>query len=169
MSRRRAAGLLAALILLLACSPALNWREVALGHMTALLPCKPDQAQRSMRLGQQDVVLEMAGCEAAGALFAMSHVQAQDSAHAAAVLADWRVASLRNLGATTATELPAPPGRGNAPSLMLQAQGSGSAGPPMQARLAWWRVGNDLYHLAVYAPRLTPEMTETFFSEPQLR
>jgi hypothetical protein len=33
----------------------------------------------------------------------------------------------------------------------------------VQAKLAWVGVGGDLLHLAVYAPRLTPELTEAFF------
>ncbi|MBC7916451.1 MAG: hypothetical protein H7Y28_01450 [Rhodoferax sp.] len=158
---------MAAATLLLACSPALNWREVPLGGASVMLPCKPDQAQRTVAMGGRDVVLSMAGCEAAGALFAVSHVQGGSAAHAATLLAEWRAASLQAMRSSTATELPAPAGAGRAPALFLAAQGQRPDGTVVQARLAWWLVGDVVFHMAVYADRLTPEMSETLVSEPR--
>ncbi len=157
----------AASALLLACSPALNWREVPLGGAAVMLPCKPDQAQRTVAMGGRDVVLSMAGCEAAGALFAVSHVQAANAAHAATLLTEWRAASLQAMRSSTATELPALVGAGRAPALSLAAQGQRPDGTAVQARLAWWLVGDAVFHMAVYADRLTPDMSETLVSEPR--
>lgn len=153
--------------LLLACSPALNWREVSLGGASVMLPCKPDQAQRTVPMGGRDVVLSMAGCEAADALFAVSHVQTSNAAHSAALLAEWRVASLQAMRSSTATELPASAGAGSQPALQLSAQGQRPDGTAVQARLAWWLVGDAVFHMAVYADRLTPEMGDTLLSEPR--
>jgi hypothetical protein len=158
---------MAAVITLMACSPALNWREVPLGGSAVLLPCKPDQAQRTVAMAGRDVVLSMAGCEAAGALFAVSHVQAGDAAHAEKLLAEWRAASLQAMRSSTATELPAPVGAGRAPAVLLAAQGQRPDGTAVQARLAWWLVGDAVFHMAVYADRITPEMSETLVSEPR--
>lgn len=60
------------------CTPAFNWREVSFeqGGVTALLPCKPDRATRTVQLGGQAAQMSMAGCESGGAMFAVSLVQA---------------------------------------------------------------------------------------------
>ena len=42
-------------------------------------------------------------------------------------------------------------------------------GSAVQAQLLWLNKGTDLYHVAVYAPTLRPEMTELLFSELSLR
>lgn len=56
-----------------ACTPSLNWREVRLAPTTAvaLLPCKPDRAERSVPLGGEPTTLAVSGCEAGGATFAL--------------------------------------------------------------------------------------------------
>ena len=67
----RAARLLAAAVPALACSPVFNWREVPVGEsLVAMLPCKPDRAERSLPMGAATVPIDMAGCEAGGATFA---------------------------------------------------------------------------------------------------
>lgn len=160
-------GLAAGLVLAqLACSPALNWREVHLDRMTARLPCKPDHAQRMVHLGRQEVALEMVGCEAEGALFAISHVRLQDIDHAADVLVAWRSNALSQLQSTQVTGWVNRPGHATE---MLTASGRRSDGSAVQAQLAWWVRGADIFHAAVYADRVTPEMADTFFSEPRIQ
>lgn len=63
--------------LLLACSPALNWRQMDLAEADGLrlrLPCKPDRHERSVRLDgvAQPVRMAMWSCEAAGATWVLS-------------------------------------------------------------------------------------------------
>ncbi|MDP9901345.1 hypothetical protein [Variovorax ginsengisoli] len=79
---------------LLACSPTFNWRETPLGAdgLVALLPCKPDRATRELPMGADPVRVEMVGCEAGGATFAVAHAQAADAAQAEAWLRAWRAA-----------------------------------------------------------------------------
>jgi hypothetical protein len=60
-----------------ACSPSLNWRAVPVQHLVAMLPCKPDQAQRTVDLAATPYTLAVWGCEAGGALFAVSHMRMQ--------------------------------------------------------------------------------------------
>jgi len=62
------------LLAIVACTPTLNWREVRLAALTTFLPCKPDQAERTMRLGNADVVMEETGCETSDTVYAISHV-----------------------------------------------------------------------------------------------
>ena len=63
-----------AVVVLGACSPALDWRTVELEGLRTVLPCKPDRAARDVVLGELPVRMSMAGCEAQGALFAISQV-----------------------------------------------------------------------------------------------
>jgi len=79
-------------LMLAACSPVFNWREVPVGEagLVALLPCKPDRAARSVALGTASVEVRMAGCEAGRATFAVAQVLAADRVQADLWLAAWR-------------------------------------------------------------------------------
>jgi hypothetical protein len=168
-----------------ACTPALNWREVRLDGLSALLPCKPDQAERSVRLGTTDIQMDMAGCEAADALYAISHVRAQDAAQASTLLAEWRAATLANLRASSvqpyafklakvtdgAYQVPygatvvAPNGEWE----MLWVQGQRPDAGAVQARLAWFALGADVYHVAVYGAQLGPQTVDMLYSDLRLQ
>lgn len=156
-----------------ACSPTLNWREVHLNRLTALLPCKPDQAQRVVRLAGQELALEMAGCEAAGGLFAISHLRVNAISQVPEVLAAWRAGTLGNMQSTAVTAQPWRAVAGAVafapPPVLLEVTGQRADGSPLQAQLAWVVDGADVFHIAAYATRLTPDMTETLFSEPKLQ
>ncbi len=168
MMLRRAffAGALTAGTVLMGCSPALNWRVVTLEQMNALLPCKPDHAQRQLTLAQTSVVMDMVGCEADGALYAVSHVRLTDPKTVPDVVQAWRSATLGNMHAG---DVPAPPDPGTAAMQVLDVKGVRPDGTPVQAALSWWVSGLDIYHLAVFATALTPERTETFFTQSRIR
>jgi len=80
-----------------ACTPALNWRQVQLQDLKARLPCKADTATRPVPLAATPLDLQMMGCEADGALFAISHVRAQDTEAATQVVQQWRAFALQAL------------------------------------------------------------------------
>jgi len=177
LSRSRLGGLaLAASALislgLAACSPALNWRSVALGELALTLPCKPDRAQRTVALGGQrmDMEMEMLGCEADGALFAVSRVAVPSGGDADRLQAQWQAASLLQMKAQGSPVLaPLSTSAQALPLRGLTASGLGGDGTAVQARLAWVAAGTDLYHFAVYAARITPEMAEPFFEGVKAR
>lgn len=168
-----------------ACSPTLNWRIVHLQQLTVLLPCKPDQAQRTVRLGTLDVQMRMAGCEADGALFAVSQVDVGVRSNGPAALAAWRAVTLDNLGSAKPTALPfkvdlpllqngrldavGESGQADLSLERVAVTGKRADGSPIQAQLAWIVDGTNLYQIAVYGPRLTPDMTETLFSEIRIQ
>jgi hypothetical protein len=146
------------------CSPALNWRTVSLGDTTVTLPCKPDRAQRAVRLGDQSFEMEMVGCEAEGALYAVSRVRLASAADADSVRTLWQAASLQQIRGQSSAALLAPSARAQALRLnTTDAIGQARDGRPVSARLTWTVRASDLLHMAVYAPRLTPEMVEPFF------
>lgn len=77
------------LCLLWGCTPAFNWRDVAFDGLpvSALLPCKPDRAMRTVPLAGAPRQMVMAGCEAGGATFTVAVVKVQDASQLAQVQA----------------------------------------------------------------------------------
>ena len=156
-----------------ACSPVLDWREVHLEGLQAMLPCKPDHGERSVQLGTLEVRLQMSGCEAGGALYAISHVRVQGGDQATAVQAAWRSVALANMRASAVQPHPIRlgklPASGSSALELLSAQGTQPDGKPVQARLVWIVAGNDAYHVAVYGPHLNDEQLETLFTDLRLQ
>ncbi len=153
------AGLLAAS----ACSPALNWRSVALCELSVTLPCKPDRGERTVLLGTQSVRMEMVGCEADGALFAVSRVRVPQGMAPERMQVQWQSATLQQMRARLDPAQPSKiGGTTRLPLTVVTATGQRTDGQPLQANLAWVAVGTDLVHLAVYAEHLTQEHSEPF-------
>ena len=147
-----------------ACSPALNWRNVTLGDLALSLPCKPDHAQRKVPMDGQELAMEMVGCEADGALFAVSRVGVPASLPADQLQALWQKAALQQMRAEDRLDVAPLAVRPRSVALrVLSVLGQSADGQPVQARLAWVAAGTDIYHFAVYAARITPEMAEPFF------
>jgi len=160
----RAASVLLLCMLLGACSPALNWRNVTLHGVQATLPCKPDQAERTVPLAGLDLSLAMVGCEADGGLYAVSHIRLAQGAQGQAVIEAWRAQALQGMRATQAPLVTPVPVLGARPALMVyQASGINPRGQAVQARWTWVQRDQDIYHWALYAPVIHTEMDEPFF------
>jgi hypothetical protein len=160
----------AALAVLAACSPTFNWREVPIGDdgLVALLPCKADHAARDMPLGgTESIKVDVSGCEAGGATFAVAHATASSGAQAEAWMAAWRAATRSRLHGAPAVEAAAvvpraaslpPPGR-------LDAQGIGPDAAP--THVLWFAQqgagGVSLYQATVLGKPSSPEAVKTFF------
>ena len=161
---------LAALLALAGCSPALNWREVRPEGtgLALLLPCKPDKAQKVVPLGGQPTQLSMLGCDADGATFAVAIADVGDPLQTASVLALWQDLTLANMKATSESRQPLPlkiPGASPAtPVTRLQAQGQRADGTAVDGQAAYFAQGSQLFQVVMYAPRIAPEVAETFFS-----
>ncbi|PHM19159.1 MAG: hypothetical protein CK604_13510 [Curvibacter sp. PD_MW3] len=152
---------------LAACSPALNWREVSLdGGLKALLPCKPDHGSRQMPLAGRAVEMQMVGCEAGGAMFAVAHVKLGGVSEVAPAQASWQAAMLANMQASTPQlEAYSLKGAGVAPTpVRLSAQGRRSDGHAVVVQGVWFAKGEDLYHAVIYADKVGSDMAEPFFS-----
>lgn len=155
------------------CTPALNWRDVSVERLKVNLPCKPDRAQRPVVLLNTTLQLDMAGCEAADALFAVSHATVPQGVNVKDMLAAWQTATLENmqvqkpaeaLAAYQAIQAATPPAT-IAQAQPLHAKGINPQGGAVQASLVWFAAGSDIYHLAVYAPALKPEMVEPLITQ----
>jgi hypothetical protein len=157
---------------LVACSPTFNWREAHWAQDTALkvmLPCKPDQASRPMRVADQTLTLHMIGCEAGGSLFAVAVVDVNDTPHAIEVQRQWQQALLGQMQADAVPARFKQEGlvfRGASdqpPPLRIQAQGQRHNGEALSAQAIWFARGGRLYHAALYADTLDADVVQTFF------
>ncbi len=160
-------------LLLAGCSPALNWRSVPLegAALSVALPCKPDRAVRAVDLGGVKADLAMVGCEADGALFAVSQLALADPAQASATLGRWRAAVLARLGASARVVLEqdfAP--RGSLPlpgAVRIVAHGQRPEGGAVTLQAVWFAraLGPQvrLYHAALYTNKARPALADSFF------
>ena len=167
---RRLAGALAALLLFAACSPTFNWRTVRAdgAPVQALMPCKPDRAEREVPLGGLNATLHMLSCDTGGLTFAVAWLDAGDAARAALALDAWRRATLVAVHADPAladdpaAQWPAAvPGTDRA--LGLQAGGRDPRGEPVTVRALHAAQGGRLVHAAIYGRAIDPELASTFF------
>jgi hypothetical protein len=155
-----------------ACSPALNWRQLSLdsGRVQVLLPCKPDQASRDVRLRadkqELSVTLQLQGCEASGMQFTFGYMTVPEGMQFSAAMAAWRLASLAPLQLVG----------DKAHQSDWQLQGARVEPLPTrthvmtnkhQAQFVWFAHGQNIYQAAVYGKHLDkglPEAAETYFS-----
>lgn len=160
-----------AAVLLGACSPTFNWREVTVGDvgLIALLPCKPDRATRSMPLGVETVTVDMAGCEAGGATFAVAHAVAASPSQAEGWMRAWRAAARSQLGGASAAALEAPASLARAAAVpapvRLDATAGGTDEPSLH--VMWFaqqrRDGVSLYQATVVGRPSAADALPTFF------
>ena len=103
MPLRRLCAALAATVVLGACAPELNWREVrpADGGWSALLPGKPESMTRNVRLGEIEVAMTMHGARAGEDAYTVAVARLPEGSEAEArerALAGMRSAMVGNLG-----------------------------------------------------------------------
>jgi len=159
-----------AAVALAACSPTFNWREtpIADAGLVALLPCKPDRAHRALPLGAESVQVDMAGCEAGGATFAIAHASAGSPEQAETWLTAWRAATRSQLGDAQVTEAPATLKRATAAPapVRLDAQPPQQGAAPVQ--VLWFAQSQkdgrvSLYQATVLGRPTAPDAAATFF------
>ncbi|MES2192471.1 MAG: hypothetical protein V4454_20315 [Pseudomonadota bacterium] len=151
------------------CSPSLNWRDVRPEgtSLALLLPCKPDKVQRTVPLGGAPTELNMLGCDAGGATFAVASADVGDAAKVADVLAQWQKLTLANMKASPAVQVLPLKVAGAAampPSVLVKAQGQRADGSAVTGHAAYFSRGTQVFQVVMYAARLAPEASETFFS-----
>lgn len=166
MSRSIAA---AAALLAAACTPTLNWREAAVEStgLRVMLPCKPDAAERPLEFAPgRRIFVHAFGCGAGGASFAVLYADVGQPGELAAALAQWKQASLAASKARIEKEEPYQPAGalGLPGSVMTRSAGQHADGRAVQSQAAYFARGTQVFQAVVYADRLTPDMTEPFFS-----
>lgn len=146
-----------AVLALVACSPTFNWRDVPMTNadLTALLPCKPDRAERALPFGSETVAVQMAGCEAGGATFAVASARADNAAQAEAWLAAWRAGTRAQWQAATAGQIQESPvtvlrAAAKPQPWQIEARGADADGKPNEARVRWFAQAQRDGSVAVY-------------------
>lgn len=173
----------AALALSAACSPVFNWREVAVdAQLGALLPCKPDRAERALPLapGGAQARISMVGCAAGGATFAIAHWPDRAPGEAAANMAAWMEATRAQwAGAELQEQAAAVPGASPEPAArqwrLRREAASGEAEQVARAQVRWFaRAGAQgrvtLYQATVLdASAADADAAATFFDGLKLK
>jgi hypothetical protein len=172
-SCRRAAALKSAvpalvlMLTLVACAPALDWREVrpADSGLVGLMPCRPSVHQRNVRLAGPPVALTLNACSADGLTFALAHADVGDPARVSAALAELRSAALANVGAGPPETLvwAVPGATPNPASARLRLVGRLADGKPVDEQVAVFSQGTRVFQATVIGPRLPAEVADTFF------
>jgi hypothetical protein len=154
---------------LAACTPSLNWRELALDPtpLKLTLPCKPDSAERKLEmLPGREVVVHALGCEAAGATYVVLYADIGSAADLAAAMEGWKKASLASIHGVAERERPAVPAGALAlpASTLVTASGTRANGRAVQSQAEYFAKGTLVFQAAVYSERITPELAEPFFA-----
>lgn len=162
---------LSALVTLLAlagCSPTFNWRDVRPNGagVQLMLPCKPDAHARQVRLGEDEVRLELHACRAGEITWALAWVDVGRPERVAPALAELRRSAATNLGVEdqgrelTWSVPGATPGPGSA---RVALQGRLPDGSAIRGELALFAGGTRVYQATCLGTTLPPEQVETFF------
>ena len=163
------------ILLLCACTPALNWRDVRLesadgSALKAALPCKPDNATRKQQLGDVQVDLSMMGCLSADTTFTLSRIPLRNPSDAPKVLVAWQAAATVNVAARpTILAAATVPGAGAWPPATRVTL----IGAATQAHMLWFAkqtaTGVVLYQAALYSKQPSNEALTTFFESLEVQ
>jgi hypothetical protein len=165
----------AGLLLMSACTPTLNWREVRFEvpdgtTLKAELPCKPDVATRKQQLGGFQVELSMMGCLAGDVTFTLSRIPLSDPLSAPKILAAWQAAVAANV---QAKPVPTTPTTVTGAGAWPPAARVTLTGTATQAQMLWFAkqssTGITLYQAAAYGKPASTEAATIFFESLQLQ
>lgn len=156
---------------LVACSPAMNWRQVRSDDATlqVLMPCKPDRAARRIRLLDQDLTWQLLSCEAGGATWSLAHGNLTTPDQVGPVLAGLQDTARSNWGVVNSTSSPFnastwPPGATPQPNAARwRAEGRRPDGQVLPLDAAWFAQGLTVYQLVVIGRPATLD-AETWWS-----
>jgi hypothetical protein len=150
-----------------ACAPALNWREVRPegSGVRALFPCKPTREARRLRLAGAEVEMTLHACSAAGATWALAHVDVADPVRVTPALRELAAAASRNVDARNAASAPlAVAGMTpNSEAQHLQFRGARPDGRPVSIQAAVFAYGTRVYQATVVSPPAEAGAVQTFF------
>lgn len=158
------------------CTPELNWRHVSStqNQVQVLMPCKPDQATRTVDLQvntkQVSSQLHMQACEAGKMHFALAELAVPKNASAHAVQEAWRLASLATLEASATQAVTQPARIKGAPT--AEAMETRVLTPRHQAHWVWLITEQTIYQAAIYAApndKGFAEATDVYMSGIQWR
>lgn len=150
-------GVLLTAMLLGACAPALDWRQVRPPgwSLSAALPCRPATAERTLPLAGAPLTLGLWSCGADEHLFAIASADVVDPARVGPALQALAGAARANIGAQLESDQPAQV-RGMTPHPMARHQrlaGRRPDGQAVRAQVLVFAFGTRVYQATVLGPR----------------
>lgn len=167
MVRPLAVAAVASVAVMCGCSPTLDWREVRVEPtgLRAMFPCKPETDSHQVTLVGRDIKLQALVCRAGSNTFAILSGDIGGPAAAAAVLREWKAASLARLRSENAHE-----SRFSLPgafelneSAQVIASGKRPDGSKVESRAAYFAHGPYVFQAVIYTGTLAPESADPFF------
>lgn len=159
--------------MLVACSPALDWREVRPEDTGAqlLLPCKPASHARELILAGQKVRMVLHACRAADTTWAVAWADLADPARTGPALAELKASAAANVGASLLQPLAGrtPGETPNAHSGRYAVAGKLPDGQPVRGRLVLAARGPAVMQATALGPRPDEVALDTFFDSLRLR
>lgn len=172
MARARHATVAASAVLLSACAPSMNWREVRADVPGAvmLFPCKPSSFSRMVRLGEEQVRMTLQACDAGGATWGLSWADVGDPARVPLALRALRQSAADNLAATPGDALPLRvPGATPQPdSLRQRLVGRTPDGKPVSGQIAVFSRGTVVFQATMLGGSAQEESATAFFTSVRL-
>ncbi|MDT7834277.1 hypothetical protein [Aquabacterium sp. OR-4] len=170
---RRSALWLALPVGLMACSPALDWRQVQPPgwSLVAALPCRPDTAERPVPLAGAPVLLMLWSCSVDGHLYAIASAELADPTRVGPALQALAAAASANLAAPAEPGLAAsvPGMTPHAAARQLQLAGRRPDGQPLRAEVLVFAYGTRVYQATVLGPQASPALARPLFDALQVR
>lgn len=153
-------------VVMAACSPSHNWRtwSASGAPWQAMIPCKPDVAQREVNLGGASTELYLNSCDNQGLRFALAWVAVPASVDAQQLMTLWQKAtaqSLQSAQAPQAMDLPAVHGATH--TAWWSMQGRDHRGQAVQSQTVYFTDGQRVYQAAVYGPPWDPAPVAPFW------
>lgn len=163
-----AAPILSLLAGLVACSPALDWREVrpAGSGVSALFPCRPETRERTVAIAGADRKMQLHSCDAAGVTFSLAVVDGAEPAAVEPLLTAMKASVTANLGGQAGAVEPFAP-RGATPnpaSALLKVTGRLPDGRPVAGGAAFFVHGVRVYQATAIGETLPEDALRSFFA-----
>ncbi|MFT3953645.1 MAG: hypothetical protein QM722_04370 [Piscinibacter sp.] len=155
-------------LVLCACSPALDWREMQAegSGVVATFPCKPDRHARTVPVAGQALRMEMLVCSAGGATFGLSFVDVSEPTRVSATLIELQRLATTNIAAAEPVGAPlqVPGMTPNPNAVRLRLEGRGPDGTGLSEQAGFFVKGLRVYQATVLGKSLSAELAETFFA-----
>ena len=158
-----------------ACSPTFDWREARPegSAVTMLFPCRPGKVERTVRVFDAAVVMQLHSCAAGGATFSLAVADAGAPERVAPLLAMLRSQAAANV-AGTVVAVPGSAVVGAAPDALAGRARIDGRLPDQRAvveHVAWFAAGTRVYQATVLGTgrAVDARTLETFFDALRVR
>lgn len=169
LPQRSSPGLLLTTVLLglVACSPALDWREWRPqgSGIQLLMPCKPVPQMRKLRLAGQAVNLWLHACQAGAQTWGLAYADMGDPSLVGPALAEFRASAATNIAGAEGSAAPwvVPGATPHVESRRVQLQGRLPDGKAVHEQVATFSMGTTVFQATVIGEVLPADAVDNFF------